>query len=145
MMGKRAKPTKAHRLAIVPGILGTVYGVNKDGEARYFDYDLAGAMEFAGPGTDPRWSVPPRPAAYVTSGEVHANPGPRTRCLWIKPQTLSQAEVDSAYRWADAFMAEHMVKPPDGPYQNECHCPPGQCICLQIPGQVERVEPTEEG
>lgn len=26
-------------------------------------------------------------------------------------------------------------------YRNECHCPPGRCICLQIPGQVVRVEP----
>lgn len=24
-------------------------------------------------------------------------------------------------------------------YRNECWCPPGGCICLEIPGQVERV------
>jgi hypothetical protein len=29
---------------------------------------------------------------------------------------------------------------PPGPYQNECHCPPGACVCLEVPEQVERVE-----
>jgi hypothetical protein len=82
---KAAKPTRRHRLAIVPGILGTVYAVNEAGEARYFDYDRAGAEEFAGvaAGKDVRYSVPPKRAQYVRSGAMEANPRPKTKCVWV--------------------------------------------------------------
>jgi hypothetical protein len=85
---RRARPTRKHRLAIIPGILGTVYGVSPDGEARYFDYDRAAAEAFAGitPGSDLRFSVPPGRYAYVRTGCTDANPGPATRCLWVKDQ-----------------------------------------------------------
>lgn len=81
------RPTQRHRLAIAPGILGTVYGVNAAGEARYFDYDHAGAYAFAGvtddPALDARLSTPPERRQYVLSGATSANPTVRTRCLWV--------------------------------------------------------------
>jgi hypothetical protein len=42
------KPTAKHRLAIRPGILGTVYGYNAAGVERYFDYDREAALAYAG-------------------------------------------------------------------------------------------------
>lgn len=79
------RPTKRHRLAIAPGILGTMYAVNEQGEARYFDYDREGAYAFAGVSDDrdPRLSIPPSRAMYVRSGSTECNPTPRTRCIWI--------------------------------------------------------------
>lgn len=41
-------PTLKHRPALTFGILGTVYGVSPAGEVKYFDYDWAGALKFAG-------------------------------------------------------------------------------------------------
>lgn len=81
---QKARPTRRHRLAITNGILGTVYAVSPEGEARYFDYDFQAAYAFAGilPGSDVRLSVPRERAQYVRSGATEANPGPRTRCLW---------------------------------------------------------------
>lgn len=81
---KKAKPTRKHRLAIVPGILGTVYAVSPSGEARYFDYDRDAAYAFAAisPRADLRLSVPTGRYQFVRSGALEANPGLRTRCLW---------------------------------------------------------------
>ncbi|MGH9095580.1 MAG: hypothetical protein ACRDXE_10505 [Acidimicrobiales bacterium] len=79
-------PTHKHRLAIVPGIFGTVYGVNAEGEARYFDYDQAAAYAFAGVSglsADVRRARPPRPSRHVNSGCMEANPGHYDRCLWV--------------------------------------------------------------
>jgi hypothetical protein len=55
-------PTQRHRLAITPGILGTVYARNEAGVERYFDYDWKGAMAYAGvrQDRDPR-VAPERP------------------------------------------------------------------------------------
>lgn len=81
----RKPPTLRHRLAIAPGILGTVYGINADGEARYFDYDIAAAYEFAGVTTeaDPRIAKPRGRYAFIRSGAMEANPKPSTRCIWV--------------------------------------------------------------
>lgn len=48
--------TKRHRAAVWECMLGTVYAVNDAGECRYFDYNHAAALEFAGvtPERDPR-------------------------------------------------------------------------------------------
>lgn len=82
---KKAPPTRRHRLAIAPGILGTVYAINEQGEARYFDYDREGAYAFAGVSVDrdPRFSTAPGGVSYVRSGATECNPRPGTRCLWI--------------------------------------------------------------
>lgn len=84
---KKAKPTKKHRLAITPGILGTVYAVSPEGEARYFDYDLPGAYAWAGltADSDLRYAIPPERAMYIRSGAFEANPNHRTRCIWVRP------------------------------------------------------------
>jgi hypothetical protein len=85
---KGVRPTQKHRLAIAPGILGTVYGINEEGEARYFDYDLEGAYDFAGVSgaRDPRLSTPPSRAMYVRSGATECNPRPGTKCIWVRKE-----------------------------------------------------------
>ncbi len=45
---RKLKPTLKHRPAITAGILGTVYAINDEGVARYFDYDREAAFEFRG-------------------------------------------------------------------------------------------------
>lgn len=80
------KPTRSHRLAITPGILGTVYAVNDQGECRYFDYDYAAAMEFAGltQARDPRYYHATRACSYIRSGATEANPRVNgAKCIWI--------------------------------------------------------------
>lgn len=83
------RPTRRHRLALAPGILSTVYGVNAAGEARYFDYDYAAAYAYAGvtADADPRRSRPTEAAQYVHSGATEANPGPRTVCVWVREES----------------------------------------------------------
>jgi hypothetical protein len=82
------RPTLQHRVAIVPGILGTVYGINEEGEARYFDYDRKAAERFAGftADSDPRLHPISRGlyANWVKSGATEANPRPGTRVIWIR-------------------------------------------------------------
>jgi hypothetical protein len=89
MSARRMKPTRKHRPAIVPGILGTVYGINDDGEARYFDYDREGAEAFAGVTSerDPRYAkvTADRRASFVRRGATEANPRVGTGCIWIMP------------------------------------------------------------
>lgn len=54
---RKMKPTQKHRAAMWEGMLGTVYARNAEGKVKYFDYDWAGAREFAGvevEGADPR-------------------------------------------------------------------------------------------
>lgn len=54
---RKAKPTKQHRPAVWECMLGTVYAANDAGTTRYFDYDWAGALSYAGveeEGRDPR-------------------------------------------------------------------------------------------
>lgn len=82
---RRIRRTKRHRLAIAPGILGTVYGINDAGEARYFDYDREGAYKFAGVSADadPRLDIARERRSYVRSGALEANPRPKTRCIWV--------------------------------------------------------------
>ena len=56
-LGRKMKPTLKHRPAIWECLLGTVNAMNDAGEVKYFDYDWAGACEFAGvdeSGRDPR-------------------------------------------------------------------------------------------
>jgi hypothetical protein len=80
------KPTSKHRLAIVPGLFGTAYGVNAEGEARFFDYDREAAYAFAGVSSDSvdvRRAKRPGRFQYVTSGAREANPGPNDLCLWV--------------------------------------------------------------
>jgi hypothetical protein len=79
------RPTRRHRLAIVPGILGTVYGVDSAGRARFFDYDYEAAAAYAGvtAAADPRSAQPRERAQFIRSGAAGANPGIRTRCVWV--------------------------------------------------------------
>jgi hypothetical protein len=81
----RKPPTKKHRPAIVPGILGTVYGINDQGEARYFDYDREAAELFAGvtADRDPRYAKNRRRVSYVERGATECNPRVGTPCIWI--------------------------------------------------------------
>jgi len=80
------KPTKKHRPALVYGMLGTVYGINAQGEARHFNYDWQAAVDFAGidQDMDLRFGSPVQLASYVTSGAIEANPRAKTRCFWVK-------------------------------------------------------------
>lgn len=87
---KKARPTRGHRLAISPGILGTVYAVDEHGTARYFDYDRDAAYAFAGldaEDADVRLSVPAELRQYVRRGALEANPGKYTRCLWVRKES----------------------------------------------------------
>lgn len=81
---KKARPTKNHRLAIVPGILGTYYAVDERGECRYFDYDREAAFAFGGvtPDRDPR-QAPAGPYQYVRRGATEGNPKPGQACIWV--------------------------------------------------------------
>lgn len=81
---KKAKPTGRHRLAIVPGILGTVYGVNEHGHAKYFRHNVEAAYEYAGvtQERDPRLFLPVSNHRHVLSGAMEAEPV-RTRCIWV--------------------------------------------------------------
>ena len=93
----KKQPTLKHRLAIVPGILGTVYGVNAEGEARYFDYDREAAYAFAGltaDSVDVRYAKPRGRYSYVRSGATDANPRPGTKCLWV----LRESSAHDPYR-----------------------------------------------
>lgn len=83
---RRLPPTRKHRLAIAPGILGSVYGVDATGHARYFEYDIAGALAFAGAHehNDPRVWKATGHRSYVTSGHTECNPRPSGgKCLWV--------------------------------------------------------------
>lgn len=67
---RHMKPTQKHRLAIEPGILGTVYAYDDAGNRKYFDYDYDGALAYAGvtEDRDPRtWKSgrPPRTHCYI--------------------------------------------------------------------------------
>jgi len=86
---RKMRPTQAHRLAISPGILGTVYAVNAQGEARYFDYDWDAAIAFAGitPGCDPRFAPPRGRYSYVRSGCLEANARIGCKYLWVRRGT----------------------------------------------------------
>ncbi len=90
--------TKKHRLAISPGILGTVYGVNAEGEARYFDYDVDGALAFAGVtwDGDPRWDLTRVRAAYVKDVDSGANPAPSRKCMGAAMIRALRSDI----RWA---------------------------------------------
>ena len=83
-------PTRKHRPAVWECMLGTVYALNTAGECRYFDYDHAGALAFAGvsPGADNRlYRVTPLlNYQYVKSGPTEANPRVGQRVLWV-PRT----------------------------------------------------------
>lgn len=79
----RLRPTQKHRLALIPGILGTWYAVSPAGEARYFDYDLKGAAKYASLNlATARLARPPHRAQYLRSGCTDVNPLPTTRCVW---------------------------------------------------------------
>jgi hypothetical protein len=82
---RQMRPTLAHRLAISPGILGTVYAVNDALECRYFDYDWDAAVAFAGitPGRDPRFAPPRGRCSYVRTGCTEADARPGRRYVWI--------------------------------------------------------------
>lgn len=47
-LGRRARPTRAHRLALWEVLLGTVAARSPTGDVRYFDNDWAAALAFAG-------------------------------------------------------------------------------------------------
>lgn len=83
---RNMRPTQKHRLAISPGILGTVYAMNAAGEIRYFDADYEGAREFAGlnDAIDIRYARPIGPYRFVKSGAYWGNPGVKDRCYWVK-------------------------------------------------------------
>ncbi len=53
---KKAKPTNAHRPALWENMLGTVYAANRDGVAKYFDYNWKDALEHVGAHHDVRVS-----------------------------------------------------------------------------------------
>ena len=83
---KKAKPTQRHRLAIVSGILGTVYAVNAEGVCKYFDYDFRGARAWAGldQARDIRLARPPRKGErHISKGATEANPRNDERCIWV--------------------------------------------------------------
>lgn len=67
---RRMNPTQKHRIAIWENMLGTVYAMNDEGEARYFDYDWDAARDYAGvtPERDPR--------VYRTRSSVGGGYGP---------------------------------------------------------------------
>lgn len=82
---KAARPTLKHRLAIAPGIFGTVYAINAEGEARYFDYNYAAARAFAGldTATDIRYAKSRGRFQFVRTGAIEANPRVGTPCYWV--------------------------------------------------------------
>jgi len=47
-LGRRARPTRAHRLALWEVLLGTVAAQSPTGDVRYFDSDWTAALAFAG-------------------------------------------------------------------------------------------------
>lgn len=83
---REMRPTLKHRLAIAPGLLGTVYAMNAAGEMRYFDFNYQAARKFAGldAGTDIRFARPIGPYRFVKSGATDGNPYPYQRCYWVK-------------------------------------------------------------
>ncbi len=93
------KPTRSHkkgannhRPAVWDCVLGTVYALNDDGECKYFDYDLKGALEFAGvaPDRDPRAYRlgHDRAYRYVTKGATEGNPRVGNMVLWIRDRRV---------------------------------------------------------
>lgn len=77
-----AKPTKKHRPAVWENMLGTVMAASPDGEVKYFDYDHAGALAFAGvgPDKDPRVAKAPQTRRIGNGDEVLSK---GKTALWI--------------------------------------------------------------
>ena len=83
----KAAPTKAHRPAIWECMLGTVYAMSPDGEARYFDYDHTAALQWAqidGPDADLRVARVKVYRNYVRSGATESSPLIGRLVLWAK-------------------------------------------------------------
>jgi len=66
---RRMKPTLKHRVALRPGMLGTVYALNEEGVERYFDYKWEDAIRYAGVGSDRDVRLH-RNAWYITRKEA---------------------------------------------------------------------------
>lgn len=85
---RKMSPTSGHRPAIWEAMLGTVYALSPDGEARGFDYDYEAARAFAGvdkPGSDPRlWKMEKQNVSYIRKGATYAEPRRGQRVLWVK-------------------------------------------------------------
>lgn len=82
-------PTRRHRPAVWEAMLGTVYAMNAAREVRYFDYDHAAAVEFAGLGDDVRWGKRPKawgPCRWARSGATEAEPGFKLALWTIDPK-----------------------------------------------------------
>lgn len=84
---KKMAPTRGHRPAVWEAMLGAVYALNSAGECRYFDYDHAGALAFAGvvEGADNRLHPITKLLnfQYVKSGPAEANPRVGRQVLWV--------------------------------------------------------------
>lgn len=79
-------PTKQHRPAIFPGILGTVYAVNDDLQVKYFDYDFDAAYAYAGvtPDRDVRRARKPRNRNVTYTGHpCEPKAGSSLWILWV--------------------------------------------------------------
>jgi len=76
------KPTQRHRLAVWECMLGTVYAFDGT-KTRYFDYDHAAALAYAGvtQDSDPRLAV--KPGRYRYTNDSVTEPGPKQKALWI--------------------------------------------------------------
>jgi hypothetical protein len=91
---KVAAPTRNHRPAVWECMLGTVYALNDAGECRYFDYDHAAALAFAGVDVkaDNRSHRVTRLLnfQYVKSGAIEGNPNVGKLVLWV-PKAVKPA------------------------------------------------------
>lgn len=89
-LGRKAKPTKQHRLAIWENMLGTVYAMNDAGDVQYFDYRWADAIEFAGATTDrdPRLATPRVAGRRGTNSAAAPRLG--QTALWITETTTNE-------------------------------------------------------
>lgn len=86
---RKMAATRSHRPAIWENMLGTVYALNAEGECRYFDYDHAGALAFAGVDVtneagDNRLAKNPGGVSYVRKGPSYSDPRRGQLVLWVK-------------------------------------------------------------
>lgn len=78
---RKLTPTKAHRLGLWEAMLGTLYAMNKAGEAKYFDYDRDKAFAFLGKVCDVRvarfnrWTMHSGASVEVSQGHRFPNQG----------------------------------------------------------------------
>lgn len=75
--GRKAKPTRQHRIVMGENMLGTVWAVSPSGEYKYFDYDWEGAKAWTEIDGDSDVRIWNSDGAYSLGNMGHVRKGQR--------------------------------------------------------------------